>query len=35
MRNRDTVSIDRRQFLGAALAAALAGKAIADESSKI
>ena len=35
MRKRNTASLDRRQFLAAALSAALAGKVIAEESSKI
>jgi predicted dehydrogenase len=35
MRNADTVSLDRRQFLFAAVSAALAGKVLAEESAKI
>src|SRR3989442_2743802 len=35
MRKRNTVSLDRRQFLAAALSAVLAGKIIAEESSRI
>src|SRR2546421_12250826 len=35
MRKRNTASLDRRSFLAAAISAALAGKIIAEESSKI